>query len=709
MPRTLPLLLVLLLISHAAAQQPESRQRWPGPDRAALQIPDSLWRIVLHGIGREGTGSTALGYSETEMSNYGGDRHLLRTVGRLFRNARTVPRLTGSTATAMVAAARTPASIVRGAYSLTDITGGRMLPLTDSTSWGVAWLSDSSTPGAWLDAIVRTGAGGASTSTVPTAEERKRWERMPLPLQRLVLRLYIGAVEAAPWLRLAFERCDPSPAELSRMSVDERYQLAAAPWIDERLGQSVSTNRRAFALMESIDREHLSFGSILLLTHVQRALAEWRAVAGSVEFGTAAPFLIQTPLGTIRLLGSGRDTVTTGAFLTIDPDGDDLYRGRQGVPLSLDQPISLVLDLDGNDNYDGTAEAITMGCGLFGLGAMIDLQGNDTWHARESALGCAWYGTGLVYDEAGDDRYTIDSVWGQGVAHIGAGVLIDVDGNDSYTCAQQSQGMGSTLGAGVLLDVAGNDNYLARDDGARSALYNGQSVAMSQGCGYGRRADLGDGHSLAGGVGVLVDGAGDDVYHATAWSQGCGYWWGLGMLEDLGGNDSYRNGKYSLGAAAHFAIGVQVDASGNDSYNVGNDSAVNQFQGHARDGSIGISIDGDGDDRYELRTMCGGAADLCSIALLWDRAGDDTYNVRFTPDTAQRGWTDRPPLGTASSYEPMRSFRDDLDAIGIFLDTGGSDSFVGYAIPGAGSDRSWTLNSNPRTWGFAWDGEWYVR
>lgn len=709
MRRSLSLLLLLLVV-RASAQQTDSTRRWPGADRASLQIPDSLWRTVLHGIGRDGA-PPALGYTETEMGNYGGDRYLLRSVSRLFRDARTVPRLSGQTATAMVTSARSPASIVRGAYSLTDITGGRRLPMPDSTSWGAPWLSDSSKSEAWLDAIVRTGPGGSMTgAAVPSAEQRKSWSMLPRQVQRLVVRLYVGAVEAAPWLRLAFERCDPSPTELARMSLEQRYQLAAAPWIDERLGQSVSTNRRSFTLMESVDREYLSFGSILFLTHVERALAEWQTAANSVQLESlTSPLLIETPLGTIRVLGSGSDTVTTQAFLTVDLGGNDLHRGRQGVPLSFDQPISLLLDLDGDDRYDGTAEPLTMGCGLFGLGAVIDLDGDDDWHVRESGLGCGWYGTGLVLDEEGNDRYTVDSVWGQGVAHIGAGVLIDLEGNDNYICAQQSQGMGATLGAGVLLDVAGNDTYLARDDGNRSALYNGQSVAMAQGCGYGRRADLGDGHSLAGGVGVLVDGAGDDTYHATAWSQGCGYWWGLGMLEDLGGNDTYRNGKYSLGAAAHFSVGVQVDASGDDRYNVGNDSAVNQFQGHARDGSIGLSIDGDGNDKYELRTMCGGAADLCSIAMLWDRGGDDTYNVRFTPDTAQIGWTDTPPLGTTSTYPPMLSFRDDLDAVGIFLDTEGSDTYTGYLIPNAGSDRSWRLNRNGHSWGFAWDGEWYVR
>jgi hypothetical protein len=225
-------------------------------------------------------------------------------------------------------------------------------------------------------------------------------------------------------------------------------------------------------------------------------------------------------------------------------------------------------------------------------------------------------------------------------------------------------------------------------------------VAMAQGCGYGRRADIGDGRSLAGGWGLLVDGAGDDRYHAQCWSQGCGYWWSVGVLEDRGGDDVYENGKYSLGAGAHYAIGVQVDLSGDDQYNVGVTTTKNQFQGHARDGSIGISIDGDGNDHYCLKNMCGGCADLVSIAIFWDRRGDDIYEMKMDKDLGDAG-----PLGSATTYPPERSFRDDLPTVGIFLDTGGNDKFTGdpRGDKGAREGGSWTEHRGPTAFGFGMD------
>jgi hypothetical protein len=480
-----------------------------------------------------------------------------------------------------------------------------------------------------------------------------------------------GIEEATPWLRLAFARMPP--IDLGAMAV---------PWVEERQGQLAASNPEAFHALDALDRRYLAFGSAILVAHVKRA----------VEKGTppADPGTISTPLGDIVVTGPGNDEIGIRALFHIDLGGDDRYLGTR--------PNCTVIDLGRNDAYEGESVA----AGVAGVGIVWDLGGDDRYRCRESALGCGWWGTGLLVDAAGNDRYEIGKGWGQGAAHAGVGVLVDLAGNDEYVCAEQSQGLGSTLGCGILLDLEGNDRYVARDDGNISELYLGQSVAMAQGCGYGRRADLGDGHSLAGGVGVLVDGAGDDSYGAMCWAQGCGYWWALGILEDLAGNDVYRNGKYSLGAAAHFAIGCQVDLNGEDRYNVGNATAVNQFQGHARDGSIGVSIDGGGDDRYLFRSHCAGSADLNSFALFWDRAGDDRYEWAKGKPGDDPSWADTPPMGSATLYEkPFRNFRDDLDAVGVFLDTGGKDSYPEGEEPREGG--VWIRRRGSRSLGYGVD------
>jgi hypothetical protein len=712
----LALVALLALVCRADVSRAALRQRpqpWPGGARAALEIPEARWQSVCD---RAGHGDRTLGYTGDEMEQFGRDLCVMRSVSSLYRDVRAIPRASGVRAEGFLTDASKTAATVERAFLLTDISAARMLPLPDSSGWGAAWLPEGTPAAQALDAILRytepDPAPGGPRGRVRDVD-RAAWLRLPEAVQRLVVRLFIGAAEAAPWLRTAY--ADPCFTELGRgpassATIEEVYARVTAPWTGERLGQAVTREHLAFRALQALDREYLAFGSILFLTHLDRALEEYRKtrLGAITPVGDVRGGGFETALGTVRILGNGPDRIEGPAFLTLDLGGDDTFVGRQAVPLSNEQPISLLLDLAGNDRYEGGSAVPGLACGFFGAGILIDLAGNDTYRSAESGLGAAWFGTGLLLDCAGDDLYTLDSHWGEGAAHAGVGLLVDLAGGDRYTCAYEAQGMGSTYGAGVLIDVAGNDGYIARDDGNVSALYLNQSVAMSQGCGYGRRADLGDGHSLAGGYGVLVDGAGDDLYHATAWSQGAGYWWGVGILEDLGGNDSYRNGKYSLGAAAHFAIGCQVDLAGNDRYNVGNPATMNQYQGHARDGSIGISIDGDGNDEYSFKSHCAGSADLNSIALFWDRRGDDIYRVAYAAPAGPTGWNDTPPMGTTTAYPPFRSFRDDLAAVGLFLDTGGRDQYLGAGV--AARDRgAWRTHRTPQGWGLGLDAEWYPR
>jgi len=540
---------------------------------------------------------------------------------------------------------------------------------------------------------------------------------LPPALATLLGRLHAGAEAAAPWLRAAFpvelttRACGRPTLEAVRS--EDLLALGLALQEDERFDQLASLRRESWALIAETDRAYLAFGSVVFLRHVEQALAEF-AAAGGIAALPAAPIATRqlvTPLGALILGGSGDDTHAAPAFLVVDVGGNDRYLAAYGAPAGPASPVGLLLDLAGDDRYldpaladSSLASTGSFGAGAGGVGLLLDLAGNDEYRVRAAGLGCGCFGSGFLVDYAGDDRYFTERRWGQGAGLVGLGALLDLAGNDEYSCALESQGIGSTLGTGLLLDLAGNDRYLARDDGNISALYEGQSVAMSQGCGYGRRADLGDGHSLAGGVGLLVDGAGDDDYHAQVWAQGCGYWWGLGILEDRAGNDRYGNGKYSSGAAAHFALGIHIDLAGDDRYNAGNNTAKNQYQGHARDGAIGVFIDGDGNDDYTLRSHCGGSADLVSIGLFWDRRGDDRY--RFAQTLVEGDWTATPPLGSTTRYTPFGSFRDDLPSLGLFLDTGGRDD---YATGGVGSeDRVWTMNRHPRAWGWGCDREVYA-
>jgi hypothetical protein len=248
-------------------------------------------------------------------------------------------------------------------------------------------------------------------------------------------------------------------------------------------------------------------------------------------------------------------------------------------------------------------------------------------------------------------------------------------------------------------------------DGRRQGIYRNQSVSFVQGSGCGRRADFGGGHSLGGGFGVLVDGAGNDLYESGAYGQGNAYWWSMGILEDRGGDDVHHMMQYGLGTAPHFAIGICVNLAGDDLYNI-DYPVMQRYLGHGRDGSIGVFIDGDGDDQYAITCDSAGHADLNTLALFWDRRGDDVYNL--IPSSGKlRG------LGSVQAYAPFHTFRDTMPGVGIFLDTGGRDAYVdrpewpggrasGLGNPGA-DDTLWMdeRNGAPHRAGLGWDLELY--
>lgn len=621
----------------------------PADVRRTVRMSDTLVRSVLANVWT--STHPTLGYTPTEMEQYGPDAQLLRTVRLLYGDVTSIPR-TGGTTAANLFSTTDMAAHARIGFGLTDVSAGRMLPLP-------------------------------ADSLVSVPDEPRV---LPMHVRRLIARIRDAATEATPWLEKAFSDDIFTQAFATAPSPDpEREQIsinrAMALWTQDRLGQLACTDPYAVKMLQRTDRRSLAFGSVIFLAHLDRALREFTAADTASQTMPSGRWTVETPMGTIVVTGAGRDTVAEPVLAVIDLGGDDLYLGRVATAIGPVRPFNVVIDVAGNDTYVSVDDTAGIAAAFFGVSALADLRGDDRYHGRMCGMGAAWWGVAVLMDAQGDDEYVLDGTYGQGAATMGVGVLDDRAGNDRYICAAEAQAFAQTFGAGLLVERGGNDRYLARDDGAPSELYLGQSVSRAQGAAFGRRADLGDGHSLSGGVAVLADAEGDDVYHASAWSQGCGYWWAAGFLEDWSGNDTYRNGKYSLGAGAHFAIGCIVDVQGNDAYNVGNDEAVNQYHAHARDGSIGVAFDGAGDDAYHFRSHCGGSGDLGSIGLFWDRSGNDVYDVRYDLLGEAKGWANTPPMGTSTFYEPFHTYRDDLLTVGIFIDGSGTDGYRWSGTP----------------------------
>ena len=326
------------------------------------------------------------------------------------------------------------------------------------------------------------------------------------------------------------------------------------------------------------------------------AVANERFILATTRFALALRSATGVPAETTRFdLAIG--TIIIGAR------GDDTHELKPATHGA----ISVVIDLGGNDTYTGADVAVR------GFSAIIDFDGDDRYDMR-AGLGAAIAGASLLVDHAGDDSYRA-RLFGEGAAGFGLAALIDLAGNDTYELDAWGQGFGLPGGVALLWDAGGNDRYTAR--GPADAYERGGGLSGAQGAGMGPRT------MLAGGIGVLRDDAGDDVYVAEMFAQGTGYYYGLGLLWDRGGNDRYQAVRYSQGTGTHEAVGVLRDDGGNDRYEL----SVGVGQAMGLDLAVGVLYDAAGDDVYTAGLLAQAASTANGIGVLVDLDGANRWEI----------------------------------------------------------------------------------
>jgi len=412
---------------------------------------------------------------------------------------------------------------------------------------------------------------------------------------------------------------------------------------ENRVGHTLSrrsTGRRLCDLLEKLDRNAVyaavealvPLSSPELLEQLGSLAEEDNATLEGVT-GPIARYLV-TPSGNIVVGGREKNTYQLDKMrevsVVIDLGGGDVY--HEGTA-SLARPVLVVIDLEGDDVYRGSKPGI-QGSAVLGISMLLDAEGNDAYLAEDVAQGSCLGGAGILIDYAGSDYYRgIRRVQGQAIG--GLGLLIDRAGDDRYRAAMWAQGMGGPLGFAVLDDLDGKDHYYGgglyfnsyRDDENPTPGYEG----WAQGVGGGLRA------VADGGIGVILDGGGDDVYEFDYLSHGGGYWLGIGFARDFGGNDrrlaatakTFSEGtrterrfqRFGTGFGCHYALGFCFDDRGDDSYN-----GTIMGLGFAWDCAVGALCDFGGNDRYEATggsTQGNGAQ--AGLGILYDYGGDDVY------------------------------------------------------------------------------------
>ena len=486
--------------------------------------------------------------------------------------------------------------------------------------------------------------------------------KLPPEVSGVLGRLVLDIVDAHGWARRAFRNVSLE----DRIAVARRLDLARESVDGLDYSPAVDDVAKAW------DEASLWYAGLKCVDALERAR---RSLAG-IEVGADVKFDWKTPLGWIRVRGSGDDALDgTDALLLVDCGGNDRYTGSVAAS-SATRLIGLSLDLGGNDTYTGGRAA--QGAGLCGIGVLVDAAGDDRYEAVEFAQGAGQFGLGALLDLGGDDQYNA-RYSAQGCGLFGIGVLGDASGADRYYLHADGQGFGGVGGVGVLTDMEGDDSYVAEPDGAKSGRpsYHSElkiSVSNAQGCAMGRRGDGSDGHSWAGGLGALLDLKGNDQYRAGNWSMGTGYWFGTGLLYDGEGDDQYDAHVWTQGSGAHFCIGVLLDEGGNDRHK--GERAGLAF-GHDFTHALLVNIGGN--DQYECAGDGLGYSINRSFAMLIDVGGDDSYKgkPKNTPGFAlyDKRFAD---LAAPSNYWV------DASSLGLFLDVGGADTYWVEALKDGG-------------------------
>jgi hypothetical protein len=719
--RRLPLLLASLLAvptSHAVEPDVPARVHWAG-DQAGL-FEEAL---DLMGLTWE-----EFRFDPAVVALWGGDRWRLPLFSLFFEDPWSVSPYAREHARA---AARASESVSNLLYLAQADTGIRVRDNFYGTFLGEA-QGDVEADGelALARALEALGAGDAEAiAAQPEYEQTPRTVRDAAALILHVMR------DAEVFRRIALEEpllaIDMDPDEALHRAYEELFWRDAddddANLQGEAKFDEVSRMLEAERMLEAVDFHILAKGAILIGLGVDGAIDRLspqpddeadRTAALEALAEAAFSFTIETRLGVVRLVGAGDHAhPPVGAdplahdLLVIDTAGDDLWT-RAATSTDFNHAIAVVIDLSGDDRYrapdmdywqarlDGPKggepgfrqerpdeHRPDFGTGLGGYGVLVDLAGRDTYAVPFGGLGCGLLGYGALLDVEGDDTYQADS-GAMGCGVFGAGVHADLDGDDEYRLLRLGMGYGGTRGCGILVDTGGDDQYLADTEHVKYSWFNNynRQLNMSQGFGFGRRADMGDGHSWAGGVGMLVDtGAGDDRYHCDIYGIGSAYWYALGICYDDGGDDDYRSYGYSIASPPHFAVGVVIDEWGNDVYRGSSSRAC----GFGRDFSLGWFEDGGGNDRYYCVDSAFGVGNVNGLGVCWDKSGDDVYIARSNS-------FGRPFI------ESTGNRRDFPVNAGLFIDGGGADRY--HRLP----DDADTDDSTPFDWGDgsqfpAWD------
>lgn len=521
-----------------------------------------------------------------------------------------------------------------------------------------AWSCASNPLAAVMGEVFGVQASANSSSAAQGDALRGAW-----PLSNAIARV-VAAAGAAESKRQAAFRQLPADVVASRL---------VAQLLSPDTNDSPHDDYRTWLAL--VDREALHAGMLELAG----AIESLDHALQSMPDGPPVHWRWATPLGEVVVDTTGSSNVhrQRDTLLVVDVGGDDAYYFE---PPSPSHRISVVMDRGGNDRYVAPSPGSDPSSAVMGYGILWDAGGDDSYEGDQFTQGAALLGVALHVDRDGRNRYQATG-HAQSFAAGGVAVLAAGSGEDDYVALTHAQASAGPQGVAILVDTGGDDRYQLGN--TPLVLPSSQSpelnVSMGQGAARGERSAPG-GRVLSGGIGVLFDLGGNDVYQAQVFAQGAGYFEGVGILMDGGGRDVFEGAWYAMGAAAHTAVGVLIKRGpAADRYLTSHSTSL----GAAHDFSVAMFADEGGDDVYRLGTLGLGASHDNSVAVFLDLQGDDVYQV---------GEAICNVLGATLLSDPNPR-RDDAPAFALFADTGGTDLYQTGCVH-ANNTRIWRAPQN---------------
>jgi hypothetical protein len=513
-------------------------------------------------------------------------------------------------------------------------------------------------------------------------------DSIPAELQLIVAEAMLNCYDAYKWRQIAVRNLD----------TDDALALYKMKDLAETMGDGQVYYPEIDDVARALDQHSLYYGCMKaaqIAETCSKKLAKFltRKPKGLDKIN----FDFLSPIGRIVICGTGDDTHSQNdCVISIDLGGNDIYTGGVAGASAYDLPIAIAIDCTGDDIYKNDDPSIlTQGAAILGAGILIDAAGKDKYEAVKMAQGCGFFGLGILLDASGDDDYRLETS-GQGCGYFGIGMNLDIGGNDTRYLYGDGQGYGGVGGVGVSGDYAGDDKYTAEplESVAHRGDYHSENKINAngaQGTGMGRRGDGSDGHSWAGGLGILCDIKGSDRYYSGNWTLGCGYWFGTGLVYEGEGDDVYESVYFTQASGAHYCIGAIIDEGGNDTHKLWETAGAGIAFGW--DYTIAMMYDRGGNDHYEAKIISLGCAQIRSDAFLIDIGGDDSYQLQG----GQQGFGAATYQASYDIPNKISPFDAYSKSFAILLDIGGDDKYSDWtkdtdkttANPIYGNNKTW--------------------